>query len=55
LFFAEMSLDSPTSLDRYENELIDRITQSLSEGNFETPVEKLRLLCLSRGAAGKER
>lgn len=43
-----------TALDRYENELMHRSSQALASGDVEDSCEKLRLMCLSRGAGGKK-
>lgn len=41
-----------SSMSRSESELINRCQRSLDDGTKKDPIEKLRLLCLARGANG---
>lgn len=43
----------PTSaMSRSESELINKSQRALDDGRDKEPIEKLRLLCLARGACG---
>lgn len=39
-------------MSRSESELINKCQRKLDDGTDKSPVEKLRLLCLARGASG---
>lgn len=41
-----------SSMSRSESELINKCQRALDDGTEKDPVEKLRLLCLARGASG---
>lgn len=41
-----------SSMSRSESELINRCQRRLDDGTEKEPIEKLRLLCLARGASG---
>nr|ACZ26267.1 putative calcyphosin A [Mayetiola destructor] len=41
-----------SSMSRSESELINRCQRALDDGTKKDPIEKLRLLCLARGASG---
>lgn len=41
-----------SSMSRSETELIGRCQRALDDGTEKDPIEKLRLLCLARGATG---
>lgn len=41
-----------SSMSRSESELINKCQRALDDGSDKDPIEKLRLLCLARGASG---
>lgn len=41
-----------SSMSRSESELINKCQRALDDGTEKDPIEKLRLLCLARGASG---
>lgn len=41
-----------SAMSRGETELINKSKRALDDGKQKEPIEKLRLLCLARGAAG---
>lgn len=41
-----------SSMSRNESELINKCQRALDDGTAKDPIEKLRLLCLARGASG---
>lgn len=41
-----------SSMSRSESELINKCQRALDDGTDKDPIEKLRLLCLARGASG---
>lgn len=41
-----------SAMSRGENELIKKSQRALDDGTTREPIEKLRLLCLARGASG---
>lgn len=41
-----------SSMSRGETELINKCQRALDDGKEKDPIEKLRLLCLARGASG---
>lgn len=41
-----------SSMSRSETELINKCQRALDDGTEKDPIEKLRLLCLARGATG---
>lgn len=47
-----MSQRPTSSISRGESELMNKSRRALDDGKHKNPIEKLRLLCLSRGASG---
>lgn len=43
-----------SAMTRHETDLINKSRRALASGRVEDSVEKLRHLCLARGASGKE-
>ena len=41
-----------SSVSRGESELMNKSRRALEDGRAKEPIEKLRLLCLARGASG---
>lgn len=41
-----------SSMSRGESELMNKCQRALDDGTQKDPIEKLRLLCLARGASG---
>lgn len=52
VFIIQMANRPSSSMSRGESELINKCQRALDDGNEKSPIEKLRLMCLARGASG---
>lgn len=52
LYFIQMSQRPTSSISRGESVLMNKSRRALDDGKHKSPIDKMRLLCLARGASG---